>query len=321
MKQILRLLAFAAGTLFALAGFAQQKITLSIATGPTGGVYYPMGGGMANILSKNVPGLNATAESTAGSIANLEFILTKKAEVALSMADASWDAYKGQDRFQGRPVPVRGLMVLYPNRFHIVTLDGLGINKVTDLKGRRVSTGPPRSGTEVKANRVLEAAGLNPDKDITRERLTVQESGNALKDRKIEAFFWSGGIPTAAVTDLAASPGVKIKFIEHDELVEVLNKKYGPLYVKDIIPAKSYPGQDKDAHVSTIWNILVTSANTPDDVAYNIVKTMFEKKEDMVRVHRESQNFDFKYQTNAAIVIPFHPGAVKYFREKGLSVK
>jgi hypothetical protein len=300
---------------------AQQKITLSIATGPTGGVYYPMGGGMANILSKSVPGLSATAEATAGSIANLEFLLTKKADVALSMADASWDAFKGEQKFKGRPVPVRGLMVLYPNRFHIVTLDGLGINKVSDLKGRRISTGPPRSGTEVKANRVLEAAGLNPDKDITRERLTVQESGNALKDRKIDAFFWSGGIPTAAVTDLAASPGVRIKFIEHDDLVDALNKKYGPLYVKDIIPAKSYPGQDKDARVSTIWNILVTGADTPDEVAYNIVKTMFEKKEDMVRVHKESQNFDLKHQTNAAIVIPFHPGAAKYFREKGLNVK
>jgi TRAP transporter TAXI family solute receptor len=307
--------------LVALPASAQQKITLSIATGPTGGVYYPMGGGMANILSKSVPGLSATAEATAGSIANLEFILTKKADVALSMADASWDAFKGEQKFKGRPVPVRGLMVLYPNRFHIVTLEGLGINKVSDLKGRRVSTGPPRSGTEVKANRVLEAAGLNPDKDITRERLTVQESGNALKDRKIDAFFWSGGIPTAAVTDLAATPGVRIKFIEHDDLVEVLNKKYGPLYVKDIIPGKSYPGQDKDARVSTIWNILVTGADTPDEVAYNIVKTMFEKKEDMVRVHKESQNFDLKHQTNAAIVIPFHPGAAKYFREKGLNVK
>jgi TRAP transporter TAXI family solute receptor len=304
-----------------LPAFAQQKITLSIATGPTGGVYYPMGGGMANILSKSVPGLSATAEATAGSIANLEFLLTKKADVALSMADASWDAFKGEQKFKGRPVPVRGLMVLYPNRFHIVTLDGLGINKVSDLKGRRISTGPPRSGTEVKANRVLEAAGLNPDKDIKRERLTVQESGNALKDRKIDAFFWSGGIPTAAVTDLAASPGVRIKFIEHDDLVDALNKKYGPLYVKDIIPAKSYPGQDKDARVSTIWNILVTGADTPDEVAYNIVKTMFEKKEDMVRVHKESQNFDLKHQTNAAIVIPFHPGAAKYFREKGLNVK
>jgi TRAP transporter TAXI family solute receptor len=315
------LLSLIACLALALPAAAQQKVTLSIATGPTGGVYYPMGGGMANILTKNVPGLTATAEATAGSIANLEFILTKKAEVALSMADASWDAYNGQQRFQGKPVPVRGLMVLYPNRFHIVTLDGLGINKVSDLKGRRVSTGPPRSGTEVKAQRVLEAAGLNQDKDIIRERLTVQESGNALKDRKIDAFFWSGGIPTAAVTDLAASPGIKIKFIEHDELVEVLNKKYGPLYVKDIIPGKSYPGQDADAKVSTIWNVLVTSADTPDDVAYNIVKTMFEKKEDMVRVHKESANFDLKWQTNAAIVIPFHPGAVKYFREKGLSVK
>jgi len=218
-------------------------------------------------------------------------------------------------------VPVRGLMVLYPNRFHIVTLDGLGINKVADLKGRRVSTGPPNSGTEAKANRVLEAAGLNPDKDIVRERLTVQASGDALKDRKIDAFFWSGGIPTAAVTDLAASPGIKIKFIEHAELAEVLNKKWGPLYVRDVIPAKSYPGQERDAHVTTIWNILVTGADTPDEVAYNIVKTMFEKKEDMVRVHKECENFDLKYQTNAAIVIPFHPGAVKYFREKGLSVK
>jgi len=323
MEEYMRnfLLGLVACVVVALPAAAQQKITLSIATGPTGGVYYPMGGGMANILTKYVPNLNATAESTAGSIANLEFILTKKAEVALSMADASWDAYKGQEKFKGRPVPVRGLMVLYPNRFHIVTLEGLGINKVADLKGRRVSTGPPRSGTEVKANRVLEAAGLNPDKDITRERLTVQESGNALKDRKIDAFFWSGGIPTAAVTDLAASPGVKIKFIEHDDLVEVLNKKYGPLYVKDVIPAKSYPGQETNAKVSTIWNILVTGADTPDQVAYSIVKTMFEKKEDMVRVHRESENFDLKYQNNAAIVIPFHPGAVKYFRERGLNVK
>ena len=315
------LLSLIACSALALPAAAQQKVTLSIATGPTGGVYYPMGGGMANILTKYVPGLTATAEATAGSIANLEFLLTKKADVALSMADASWDAYNGQQRFQGKPVPVRGLMVLYPNRFHIVTLDGLGINKVSDLKGRRVSTGPPRSGTEVKANRVLEAAGLNPDKDITRERLTVQESGNALKDRKIDAFFWSGGIPTAAVTDLAASPGVKIKFIEHDELVEVLNKKFGPLYVRDVIPAKSYPGQETDAKVSTIWNILVTGADTPDEVAYSIVKTMFEKKEDMVRVHKESQNFDLKWQTNAAIVIPFHPGAAKYFRERGLNVK
>ena len=170
------LLGLVACVVVALPAAAQQKITLSIATGPTGGVYYPMGGGMANILTKYVPGLSATAEATAGSIANLEFILTKKAEVALSMADASWDAYKGQEKFKGRPVPVRGLMVLYPNRFHIVTLDGLGINKVSDLKGRRVSTGPPRSGTEVRRTGCWRRRGSTPTR-------TSRVSGSRCRSR------------------------------------------------------------------------------------------------------------------------------------------
>jgi TRAP transporter TAXI family solute receptor len=275
---------------------------------------------MANILSKYIPGLSATAEATAGSVANHEFMLTGKADVALTMADATWDAYKGQEKFQGKPVNVRALMVLYPNRFHVVTLEGLGINRLADLKGRRVSTGPPRSGTEVKTNRVLVAAGLDPDKDITRERLTVQESANSLKDRKIDAFFWSGGVPTAAVTDLAASPGVRIKLLDHQEVLEPMNKRYGPLYVKDVIPAKSYPGQENNVQIITIWNVLVARADISDEVAYNIVKTIFEKKEDMDRVHAEARNFDLKYQTNAGAVIPFHPGAARYFRERGLSV-
>jgi hypothetical protein len=313
--------ALAACAVAAAPAVAQQKVALSIATGPTGGVYYPLGGGMANILAKSIPGLSVTAESTAGSVANHEFMATGKADVALTMADATWDAYKGQEKFTGKPVNVRALMVLYPNRFHIVTLDGLGINRIADLKGRRISTGPPRSGTEVKTNRVLVAAGLDPEKDIVRERLTVQESANALKDRKIDAFFWSGGVPTAAVTDLAASPGVKIKLLDHPEVLEPMNKRYGPLYVKDAIPAKSYPGQDTPANIVTIWNVLVARSDLSDELAYNIVKTIFEKKEDMDRVHGEARNFDLKYQTNAGAVIPFHPGAAKYFRERGLNIK
>jgi TRAP transporter TAXI family solute receptor len=297
---------------------AQEKAMISIATGPTGGVYYPLGGGMANILTKNVPGLVATAESTAGSVANLEFIHTGKADIALSMADASWDAYKGLEKFKGKPVEVKALMVLYPNRMHVVSMEGLGINKIADLKGRRVSTGAPRSATELMAFRVLEAAGV---KDVQRERLTPQESANALKDRKIDAFFWVGGIPTASITDFAASPGVRIKLVDHADVVDPMNKKFGPLYVRDTIPAKSYPGQEVTNQCATVWNVLVASAKLPDHVAYNIVKTMFEKKEDMVRVHKEAENFDFKHQTNAAAVIPFHPGAAKYFAEKGHKLK
>ena len=297
---------------------AQEKVMISIATGPTGGVYYPMGGGMANILTKNVPGLVATAESTAGSVANLEFIQTGKADVAFSMADAGWDAYKGLEKFKGKPVDVKALMVLYPNRMHVVSMEGLGISKIADLKGRRVSTGAPRSATELMAARVLEAAGV---KDIQRERLTPQESANALKDRKIDAFFWVGGIPTASITDFGATPGVRIKLVDHADVVEPMNKKFGPLYIRDTIPAKTYPGQETPNQCATVWNVLVASAKLPDQVAYNIVKTMFEKKEEMVRVHKEAENFDLKQQTNAAAVVPFHPGAAKYFAEKGLKLK
>src|SRR5581483_3778022 len=156
------------------------------------------------------------------------------------------DAFKGDDKFKGAKVAVRTLMVLYPNRMHVVTVEGSGIEKMADLKGKRVSTGSPGSATEVMAFRVIEAAGLDKDKDMKRERLSVSESTNALKDRKIDAYFWVGGLPTAAVTDLGATPGVKIKMIDHADVVEAMNKKYGPLYSADVIKAGVYPGQDKD---------------------------------------------------------------------------
>ena len=304
----------------ALPAAAQEKLNLFIATGPTSGVYYPLGGGMADILTKYVSSLNVTAGTTAGSVANLQLMQNKRADIALSMADASWDAYKGQQKFQGGAIPVRALMVLYPNRMHVVTVEGTGINKFSDLKGKRVSTGAVNSATEVMASRLTEAHGMT-FKDFIQERLDPGRSAEAIKDKKLDAFFWVGGIPTSSVTDLAATPGVKIKLVDHDDGVEGMVKKYGPLYVKDLIPAKSYPGQDQANRIATVWNVLIARADLPDEVAYNIVKTMFERKEDMVRVHGEARNFDLKWQSNAAAVIPYHPGAAKYFVEKGLKVK
>src|SRR5262247_230977 len=223
-----------------------QGLNIAIATGGTGGVYYPLGGGMANVLSKYVPGVQATARVTGGSVDNLKLIGTQQSEVALTMVDAALDALKGEDKFKGHPVEVRTLMVLYPNRMHVVTIEGTGIEKMADLKGKRVSTGSPGSATEVMAFRVIEAAGLDKDKDMRRERLGVAESANALKDRKIDAFFWVGGLPTAAVTDLAATPGQKIKLLDHTETVAPMNKKYGNLYVEDVIPRTTYPGMAAD---------------------------------------------------------------------------
>ncbi len=320
MNRWIKGLAIAVASLLAVPALAQTKANIFIAGGPTAGVYYPMAGGMADVLTKHVPGLNATAGATDGSMANLLLINQGKADVAFSMADASWDAYKGQDKFQGKQVPVRALMVLYPNRMHVVTVEGTGITKMSDLKGKRVSTGAPNSATQIMAFRLLEAYGIDPEKDIIRERLDPGKSADAIKDKKLDAFFWVGGVPTPAVTDLGATPGLKLKLIDHSEGVEAMVKKYGPLYVKDVIPAKSYPGQDTPNQIVTVWNVLVADAKMSDQLAYDIVKTMFERKEDMVRVHKEAQNFDYKYQTSAAAVIPFHPGAKKYFAEKGIKV-
>jgi TRAP transporter TAXI family solute receptor len=301
--------------------FAAQAQNLSIATGGTGGVYYPLGGGMAAVLSKYVPGMQATAEVTGGSVANLQLISTGKPYLAMTMVDAGLDALKGQDKFNGKPVPVRTLIVMYPNRMHVVSIEGTGVTKMADLKGKRVSTGSGGSATEVMAFRVIEAAGLDKDKDIKRERLGVAESANALKDRKIDAFFWVGGLPTAAVSDLAHSPGVKIKMIDHADLVGKMNQKYGNLYVEDRIPKETYKGMDADNRQATVMNLLVAHQNMDEKTAYNIVKTVFEKRDELIRVHKEAENFKLENQKSAAAGgIPWHPGALKYFAEKGIKV-
>ena len=306
-----------AGLAFSFGANAQN---ISIATGGTGGVYYPLGGGMAAVLSKHVPGMQATAEVTGGSVDNLKLIGSGKPYIALAMTDASQDAYRGEDKFKGNKVPLKTLMILYPNRMHVVTIEGRGINKMADLKGKRVSTGSPGSATEVMAFRVIEAAGLDKDSDMKRERLGVAESVNAVKDGKIDAFFWVGGLPTAAVTDLANTPGTKLKLVDHADVVSAMNKKYGDLYVQDSIPKDTYKGMDADNKQATVMNILVAHENMDEKTAYNIVKTIFDKRDDVIAVHKEAVNFKLENQKAAASPIPFHPGAVKYFAEKGVKL-
>jgi len=296
---------------------AQEKINLAIGTGGTGGVYYPLGGGLANLLSKFVPGMQATAEVTGGSVDNLKLIASGKPYIGFTMADAGQDAYRGEDKFTGNKVPLKTLLVLYPNRMHVVTVEGAGVIRFADIKGKRVSTGSPGSATEVMAFRAIEAMGLDRERDIRRERLGVAESVGALKDKKIDAFFWVGGLPTGAVSDLANTPNTKIKMVDHSEAVAVMNKKYGPLYVEDTIPKATYRGMDSDNKIATVWNILVVHEKMSDQTAYNIVKTIFEKRADLIAVHNEAENIKIEYQKNATTPIPFHPGAVRYIAERG----
>ena len=299
---------------------AAQAQNFSIATGGTGGVYYPLGGGMAAVLSKHVPGIQATAEVTGGSVANLQLIGTGKPYIALTQADAAIDAVKGQEKFSGKPVPVRTLAVLYPNRMHVVSIEGTGVTKIADLKGKRVSTGSGGSATEVFAFRVIEAAGLDKDRDMKRERLGVAESANALKDRKIDAFFWVGGLPTAAVTDLANSPGVKIRMIDIAQLVPAMTKKHGNIYIKDVIQKSVYKGMEADNQAATVTNLLVVHQNMDDQTAYKIVKAVFDYRDELIRVHKEAENITLANQKKEASSIPWHPGAVRYFKEKGVKL-
>jgi len=303
----------AAGAL-SLSGVVHAQ-NISIGTGGTAGVYYPLGGGFAAALSKHVPGMQATAEVTGGSVSNLQLIATGKPYIGFTMVDAAKDALDGTGKFTEK-VNLRTLLVLYPNRMHVVSTTATGIKTLKDLKGKRVSVGSIGSATEVMTSRLLEAVGV----EVQRERLSVAESVNALKDGKIDAFSWVGGLPTAGVTDLASTPGVTIQMIDHSEAIPAMVKKYGNLYYPDVIPMSTYKGMAADNKIASIANILVASADMSDETAYKIVKTIIEKREDLKLVHAAAGEIDAKNQKNAATPVPFHPGAMKYFKEKGISV-
>jgi TRAP transporter TAXI family solute receptor len=171
------------------------------------------------------------------------------------------------------------------------------------------------------AQRILEAYGIDQSKDIKRERLSVAESVGALKDGKIDAFFWVGGVPTAAVSDLASTPGKKIKLIDHGDSAEKMRAKYGPLYVKNQILANAYPGETRATTNVDVWNLLVVPEKADEKLIYEITRTLFEKKDELVKVHKDAAFLDLANQATGGSPIPFHPGAVRYFKEKGINVR
>jgi TRAP transporter TAXI family solute receptor len=288
---------------------------ISIATGGTGGVYYPYGGGLAKVLNESLPGIRATAEVTAASVDNLKFIRDGKADIAFALADTVADAAAGRGAFEGAPVPVAGLAILYSNYTHVVTLESSGIANIAGLRGRRVSTGSPGSGTEVIAFRILRAAGLNPDRDVSRQGLGASESADSLKDGKIDAFFWSGGLPTAAVQDLSHSQGISIRLLPTAALVDGLRSAHGPLYFPLTIPPGTYPDVNTAIDVVGVANILVVNQAMPEQLAYDITRVLFEKQPELAQIHPEARNLSLPSASTGSPV-EFHPGAMRYFKEK-----
>jgi TRAP transporter TAXI family solute receptor len=297
-------------------GGAGEIKRLSIATGGTGGVYYPYGGGIAKIISESIDGVEATAEATAASVDNLKFLRDGRSDIAFTMADTAVDAAEANGLFKefGK-VPSRTLAVLYTNYLHLVTHTGSGITSIADLKGRVASTGAAGSGTEVVAFRALEALGLNPKADLRTQALGAAQSVDALKDGKVDAFFFTGGLPTAAILDLANSPGITAKLIRSDDALPGLRAKYGEsLYYPVVIPKTVY-GTDADVQVVGIANLLVVSETMSEPLAYDITRLLFEKQAELIAIHPQARDLSLATAVQGSPV-PFHPGAIRYYTEQ-----
>ena len=300
---------------FSMPAAAQQQ--LSIATGGTGGVYYPMGGGLAEVINNHVAGYSATAEVTGASVENMGLIATGDADLAIGLADTVVQAYSGTGRFEGQQLPmVRGLASLYANMIQIVALESAGIRSLQDLRGKRVSIGAPGSGTEVNAGAILEANGITYD-DIDEQRLNFNETADALANGDIDAGFWSVGAPTSSIMNLSTTQRIVIIALSEAEIDAAMAAN--DTFAKTTLVGGTYNGVDADIAVLGIPNVLTVSSEMPDDLAYSLTKAMFENIADMQAVHPAANQTTVEF-TLAATPVPLHPGAIRYFDEIGKTI-
>jgi TRAP transporter TAXI family solute receptor len=290
---------------------------LSIATGGTGGVYYPYGGALARIYTEKIPNLQVTAEVTGASVDNLKLMQQGRADLAFTLADTLAEAVAGTGPFaQTGAVDVKAVAVLYTNVTHLVAREGSGITRVADLKGKVVATGSPGSGTELIADRMLTASGLDPRTDITRHALGASEGAGALKDGKVDALFWSGGLPTPAIQDLAGTPGLALNFVSQTDLLPALWSAYGrSLYREMVMPASSYRNQTSDVGAVGVANILVVSGRLDANLVETLTRTMFEARAELQAAHPEARHLAVPAGADVAPA-PFHEGARRYFESR-----
>jgi TRAP transporter TAXI family solute receptor len=302
---------------FARAHGAKQR--LSLAAGPIGGTYYIYGGGVARLISQHVPNVEATAEVTAASVDNLKFLHGARTDLALTLASTAQSAFDGSGVFAGiGRVPVRCLAMLFTQPLHFVTLVEKGITRLADLRGKSVSSGSPGSGTEEIVLRLLDAVGLNPATDLRRERLGPANAAEALRDGKIDAFFWSSGVPTSAVLDLATTFGKRLRLVPTTDVLAIMQQKYGPLlFFETPIPAGSYPGLDSDVPTVGVATLLVVDESMGEGIVHDITTALFEHRAELAAIHPEAAKLRPETASTGS-PIPFHPGAIAYYREVGV---
>jgi TRAP transporter TAXI family solute receptor len=284
--------------------------SLSFATGGTGGVYYPYGGGIANLLTQNLQGQTVTVQETNASVDNMLLIQSGDADLAFGLGDVVSDAAAGKNDFEGKPLDICTLGRLYDNFTQPITRAGTGIRTVEDMRGKRISLGSPGSASEVLAIRILEAAGLNADTDIQRAQLGVGETVEALRDGTIDAGFWSGGLPTGALVDLASLGDMVL--IPTARYADSMAAKYGKFYVADEIPANTYQGQTDPSPQVVAPNVLVVRKDMPQQLQQDITRVIFENKEALIKVHPAAKELDPATAVDVGF-IELCPGSKAYF--------
>jgi uncharacterized protein len=303
------------------AAIAQKKISFSIVTGGTGGVWYPLGGAIGGIIGKYVPNMDATAEATTAAIDNMKLLAANRAGLAFAYDYHVGWANEGKVPNMSGKHPIRMVMGFYEQPLHIVTTASTGITSVTQLKGKRVSVGAPNSGTEEQADYVFKALKIDWNKDIRKEKLSANESVAALKDGKIDAFFWSGNVPTAAIIDMASTPGVKMVLLPISGKVAdtIMNGNPG-VFHKSVFAKGCYAGVDKDVDTLAITAVLQAMASFPQERVYAILKAIFDNKKELMAVWKEADALTPALAVNQVTPVALkylHPGAVKFFKEKG----
>ncbi len=298
-------------------GTGAHATELSIATGGTGGVYFPYGGGVAEVITRHVDGFTASAEVTGASVENMNLIATFESDLGLVLADTVYAAFNGTGPFEGAPIEeARAVISIYPNAVQIVTLAGSGIESIEDLRGQRVSVGAPGSGTEVSAQTLLAANGITYD-DFSPQRLNFNETADALRDGDIAAGFWSVGPPTSSIMNLAATRSISIVALTPEQIDAAIAVE--PTFAGYTLRGGTYDGVPDDVLTISTPNVMVAHAEMDEELVYQITKAIFDHVDELIAIHPAANDTTVQF-TLESTPIPLHPGSLRYFEEIGADI-
>jgi len=287
---------------------------LVLATGGTAGTYYPFGGAMARIWNTKIPAMNVTAQTTGASAENIRLVNKKEAELALVQSDTLDAAFTAKAPFTEAIKSMSTIAVLYPEIIQVVVRADSPIKSIADLKGKKVGVGAPGSGTEANFRQLMDIYGLVKD-DVNSQYLSFSESAEAFKDRHIDAFIVTAGIPNAAIMDIGTQHAIRILTVPAD-MAAKLTAKY-PFLAAAVVPAGTYKNQTQDVTTVAVNAVLIVGNDLSVDVVYSITKALFDSQAELASAHAKGKELNLKYAVQG-VSIPFHPGALKYYKEKGV---